>query len=66
MTKMTNKEMISAMKNMDNGERLEFLDYLYTEHFNYSSLEREDVLILRAFRDNALNLEGVDLDEYDY
>lgn len=34
MTKMTENQMIELMKNMENGERIQFLDWLYNNHFN--------------------------------
>ncbi|PGT75540.1 hypothetical protein [Priestia megaterium] len=34
MTKINAEQMISFMENMDNGERLTFLEYLFHNHFD--------------------------------
>lgn len=33
MQKMTSEQMIELMKNMDNGERIKYLDWLFHNHF---------------------------------
>ncbi|MEQ6051768.1 hypothetical protein U2I53_22260 [Lysinibacillus capsici] len=37
MTKMTAEQMISLMKNMENGQRIDFLEYLFHAHFDSRS-----------------------------
>ena len=61
---MSHKEMINAMQHMDNGEKIEFLKYLYHEHFTVWQPTDDEVAVLRAFHDGEL--EGIDLDEYRY
>lgn len=34
MTKVNANEMIEAMRNMENGERVKFLEYLFHNHFD--------------------------------
>ena len=44
MTKMTAEQIIKSMKDMENGERIKFLEYLYHAHFN-SGLPIEDITL---------------------
>jgi len=59
---MNAEEMIAAMKAMDNGQRIDFLDYLYKTHFNVWRPSDDEIMVLRAFHEGAF--EGMDLDEY--
>lgn len=61
---MTATEIINLFKEMDNSEYHKILDYMWENHFGFNQLTDEECAILNAFREKALNLEGVDLDEY--
>ena len=52
---MTAEEMIKEFKCMENGESLDFLDYLYHEHFNFTSLREEEHKLINAYRFGDLN-----------
>ncbi|MEC1071398.1 hypothetical protein [Priestia megaterium] len=39
MSKMDAEQMISLMKDMKNGERIKFLDYLFHNHFGVKPLD---------------------------
>ena len=41
---MTAKEMIEKMKEMENKERIEFLDYLHNNHFMQLTDEEKQIL----------------------
>ena len=58
---MTHQEMIQAMKAMDNGERVEFLKYLYREHFSFTSLTDNEELLLSEFRWGNFDLSDLGL-----
>lgn len=47
MTKMTAEQMISCMKDMENGERIKFLEYLYHAHFNSGQPIEDMILAVR-------------------
>ena len=55
---MTAQELIKAMKNMENGERIEFLKYLYEEHFCYNKLTDEEIQVLSDYHDGYLEEAG--------
>ena len=59
---LTAKNMIEQMKAMDNGERLEFLEYLYHEHFCFNKLTDEEINLLRDYHDGIV--EVVEIAEY--
>jgi len=61
---MTAAEMITHMENMENGQRIDFLLYLYEKHFKVWRPSEDEVAVLRAFHEG--DLEGIDLDEYRY
>ena len=53
---MTHLEMIQKMKEMENGERIKFLLYLYEEHFNMNPLTEEEMIILEDLRDGYVRV----------
>ncbi|USK70895.1 hypothetical protein [Peribacillus asahii] len=44
---MTANQMIEAMKNMENGQRIEFLHYLSKNHFNSGQPIEDMILAVR-------------------
>ncbi|EKN67395.1 hypothetical protein P9E76_04920 [Schinkia azotoformans] len=43
MTKKSCDEMIQYMKDMDNGERIKFLNWLSYEHFGRKPISKEEI-----------------------
>ncbi|MBK3497407.1 hypothetical protein JFL43_21855 [Viridibacillus sp. YIM B01967] len=55
MTKMIAERMISFMKNMENGERLLFLEYLSNNHFNSGQPIEDMILAVRNHIEDYLD-----------
>lgn len=53
---MTANEMIQQMRKMENGERIDFLKYLYQEHFNVNPITEEEMKILEDLRDGYVKV----------
>ena len=53
---MTHLEMIQKMKEMENGERIEFLKYLYENHFRMNPISEEEMQILEDLRDGYIRV----------
>lgn len=64
MNGMSAKDMIAKMEGMDNGERIDFLEYLYEKHFKIRDFSEDEIAVLRAYHDGAF--EGIELDEWKY
>ena len=56
MEKMNYEQMVEAMKNMDNAQRLKFLDYLYEEHFHANPLTEEEMQLIDDLRDGYVKV----------
>ena len=49
-------EMINQMNNMENGERIDFLRYIYNEHFRINTLTEEEMQIIDDLRDGYVRV----------
>ena len=58
--KVTAQDMINEMKKMENGQRIEFLEYLYEEHFSINPLTEEEMRIIDDLRDGYVKVVEVD------
>jgi len=56
MEQMTYEQMVEAMKNMDNADRIKFLDYLYDEHFHANPLTEEEMQLIDDLRDGYVKV----------
>jgi len=53
---MSYEQMVEAMKNMNNGERIKFLDYLYEAHFHSNALTEEEMQLIEDLRDGYVKV----------
>ncbi|MCL1948285.1 MAG: hypothetical protein FWF59_00940 [Turicibacter sp.] len=53
---MTAKEMIELMNKMENRERIDFLEYLYHEHFSMNPLTKEEMRLIDDLRDGYVKV----------
>ena len=53
---MSFQEMVDAMKKMPNKDRIDFLEYLYWEHFNMTPLTAEEKEILSDLREGYVKV----------
>lgn len=52
MTKMTAEQMISLTRNMENGQRIDFLEYLFHAHFDSRFVGDVDLVIKNRIEDS--------------
>jgi len=53
---MTHQEMIQAMKDMPNGERIRFLIHIRDNHFYGNSITSEEAELLEDLRDGYVKV----------
>jgi len=60
MEKMSFEQMVTAMANMDNGDRIDFLEHLYHNHFRINPLTDEEMKIIDDLRDGYVKVVEAD------
>ena len=60
MEKLTFEQMLTAMGNMENGDRIDFLEYLFHNHFRMNPLTDEEMKIIDDLRDGYVKVVEVD------
>jgi len=60
MDHMTCEQMVEAMNNMDNAERIKLFDYLHDEHFHINPLTEDEMQLIDDLRDGYVKVIEVD------
>ena len=56
MEKLSSEQMVTAMSNMENGERIVFLKYLREHHFFMNPITEEESRIIDDLRDGYVKV----------